>query len=95
MIVFAALKDRARFISEYGMPAAALIKEYGGEYVVRAPGVESLEGGQFDGTSAVISRWPDKAAIHRFWQSEAYQKLKAARQSLADAYVMIVEEPGT
>ncbi len=94
MIVFAAVRDRERFIADYAAPTAALIREYGGEYLVRAPGVESLEGGLFDGTSAVISRWPDKSAIMRFWQSEAYQILKQKRQPLSDAYVMIVEEPG-
>ena len=91
MIVFAKIHDRDRFISEYGMPTAELIKDYGGEYVLRGPGVEALEGGMFDGTSAVISKWPSKEAIKAFWNSEAYTKLKAARQPLADAHVMIVE----
>lgn len=93
MIVFAKVKDRARFLTEYAAPAAALVAHYGGEYVVRAPGVVALEGGLFAGASAVISKWPDKAAIHRFWHSSDYQALKAARQELAEAHVMIVEDP--
>ena len=91
MIVFAKIHDRDRFINEYGIPTAKLIGEFGGEYVVRGPGVESLEGGLFDGTSAVISKWPSKDAIKAFWNSDAYEQLKAARQPLADAHVMIVE----
>lgn len=91
MIVFAKVHDRDRFIKEYGIPTAELIGKYGGEYIVRGPGVESLEGGLFDGASAVISKWPSKAAIKEFWASEAYSRLKAARQPLADAHVMIVE----
>ena len=91
MIVFAKVHDRDRFIQEYGIPTAQLIGQYGGEYVVRGPGVESLEGGLFEGTSAVISKWPSKSAIKEFWSSDAYAKLKAARQPLADAHVMIVE----
>lgn len=91
MIVFAKIHDRERFINEYGMPTAKLIGQYGGEYVLRGPGVESLEGGLFDGASAVISKWPSKDAIKTFWNSEAYAKLKAARQPWADAHVMIVE----
>ncbi len=93
MIVFARVKDRQRFVAEYAAPTAALIARFGGEYVVRAPGVEALEGGLFDGASTVISKWPDKAAIRRFWDSPEYQALKAARQPLAEAHVMIVEEP--
>lgn len=91
MIVFARIHDRDRFISEYGVPTADLIQQFGGEYVVRAPGVEALEGGLFDGTSAVISKWSSKDAIKAFWNSEAYARLKAARQPLAEAHVMIVE----
>jgi uncharacterized protein (DUF1330 family) len=93
MIVFARIHDRERFVSEYGVPTAELIAAHGGEYVLRAPGVESFEGGQFDGMSAVISKWPDKAAIERFWNSNEYQDLKQLRQPLADAYVMVVEAP--
>lgn len=92
MIVFAQIHDRERFINEYGIPTAKLIGEFGGEYVLRGPGVEALEGGLFDGTSAVISKWPSKDAIKAFWNSEAYEKLKTARQPLANAHVMIVEE---
>lgn len=91
MIVFAKIHDRARFINDYGIPTAKLIGEYGGEYVLRGPGVESLEGGLFDGTSAVISKWPSKDAIKAFWNSEAYTRLKAARQPVSEAHVMIVE----
>lgn len=91
MIVFAKIHDRDQFINGYGVPTAKLIGEYGGEYLVRGPGVEALEGGLFDGTSAVISKWPSKDAIKAFWNSEAYEKLKAARQPWADAHVMIVE----
>lgn len=93
MIVFAKIRDRERFMADYAMPTAKLIGEFGGEYILRAPGVESLEGGLFDGASAVISKWPDKAAIRAFWESEAYAALKAARQAVSDAHVMIVEEP--
>ena len=91
MIVFAKILDRERFIQDYGIPTAKLISEYGGEYVLRGPGVESLEGGLFDGTSAVISKWPSKDAIKAFWNSEPYAKLKAARQPVSEAHVMIVE----
>ncbi|MEE4211815.1 MAG: DUF1330 domain-containing protein [Parvularcula sp.] len=93
MIVFAKIHDRERFIEAYGKPTQELIAKHGGEYILRAPGVESLEGGMFEGTSTVISRWPDKAAIKRFWDSDDYAKLKAARQELADAYVMVAEAP--
>ncbi|MEO0981032.1 MAG: DUF1330 domain-containing protein [Pseudomonadota bacterium] len=93
MIVFAKVHDRERFIQDYGIPTAGVIGRFGGEYLVRGPGVETLEGGLFEGTSAVISKWPDKAAIRRFYDSPDYAPLKAARQDLADVNIMIVEDP--
>lgn len=94
MIVFAKVLDREPFLQKYAIPTAKLIPEYGGEYVVRAPGVEAKEGGMFDGDSVVISKWPDKAAIEKFWNSEEYQNLKQIRQPYCQAHVMVVEEPG-
>ena len=93
MIVTVAVHDRARFIEEYGKPTGALIEKFGGSYVVRAPGCISYEGGRPNGLSAVVSAWPDKAAIDAFWNSPEYQILKAARQDLADADVQVVEVP--
>ncbi len=93
MVIFAKVHDRAQFLEAYGKPAAAVVAQYGGRYVVRAPGATSLEGGFGDGQSVVVSEWPDKAAIERFWNSPEYAPLKKARRSLADVQVVIVEQP--
>ena len=94
LIVLCRIHDRPAFLERYAKPAAALVAEMGGAYVVRAPGLAVLEGdGAMDGASAVISMWPSRAAALAFWESPAYAKLKAARASLCDAQVMIVEEP--
>ena len=94
MIVLAKIEDRARFLEEYAKPAAALVAQYGGEYVMRGPGVETLEGAaNYDGQSAVISKWPDKDTIKKFWSSPEYQVLKDARSKVSTVNVMIVEAP--
>jgi len=91
MIVFAKVHDREKFIADYGEPAGALVAKFGGEYMARGPGVAALEGGLFEGHSAVISKWPDRSAIERFWNSPEYEKLKTVRRPLADCHVMVVD----
>lgn len=94
MIVFMRIDDRPRFLAEYAQPTAGLISQFGGEYLVRTPTSTALENAQnLDGMASVISQWPDRAAIERFWSSPEYQALKAARQPLGEAHVMIVEDP--
>ncbi|RMF07464.1 MAG: DUF1330 domain-containing protein [Alphaproteobacteria bacterium] len=93
MVVFARIKDRTAFLENYARQAAALVERHGGRYLTRAPGVVALEGDHFDGASAVISEWPDRTAIERFWNSPEYAALKKAREPLADCAVYIIEEP--
>ncbi len=95
MIVTAAIQDRDRFISGYGAAAAKLVEQFGGRYVLRAPGAELLEGelggGEFGGASMVISEWPDKAAVHKFWNSPEYAEAKKLREGIASCQVLVIE----
>lgn len=95
LIITATILDRARFLEDYGKPAATLVARHGGEYVLRAPGAELLEGAGPSGESVVISRWPTKAAALAFWNSPDYAALKAARADIARCRILLVEEtPG-
>jgi uncharacterized protein (DUF1330 family) len=91
MIVVAQISDRAAFLASYAVAASALVEKFGGKYVLRAPGAELLEGSFGDGASVVISQWPDKAAVHRFWNSPEYQTAKALRATLANCQILVVE----
>lgn len=93
MIVTAKIADRDAFISGYGAKAAELVAKYGGRYLVRAPGAELLEGDFGDGASMVISEWPDKAAVHAFWNSAEYSEAKKLREGIADCQVLVIEAP--
>lgn len=94
MIVTAQLKDRQAFVEGYAKVAAALITQFGGRYVVRAPGEVSLEGPWGEGSSVVISEWPDRAAAEAFWNSPEYQAAKTMREGIAECQVLLIEAPG-
>jgi uncharacterized protein (DUF1330 family) len=91
MIIIAKIADRDAFIQGYGVAAAKLIEQFGGKYVLRAPGAELLEGGFGDSASMVISEWPDKAAAHAFWNSPEYAEVKKLREGIADVQVLLIE----
>lgn len=91
MIVLARVHDRERFVSSYAVRAAELVAQFGGRYVLRAPGALSLEGILGDGRSVVISEWPDKASAQRFWDSPAYREAAELRKDICDAEVLLIE----
>jgi uncharacterized protein (DUF1330 family) len=91
MIVVATIADRQAFISGYGAAAGALVDRFGGRYLLRGPGAELLEGSFGEGSSVVISEWPDKDAARRFWNSPEYAEAKRLREGIADCQVLLVE----
>lgn len=93
MIVTAQVHDREAFISGYGAAAAALIPQFGGEYLLRGPGAELLEGSWGQGASMVISKWPDRDAARRFWNSPEYAEAKKLREGLAQVQVLLIDGP--
>lgn len=92
MVIRAVIHDRDAFISGYGPAAGKLSAEFGGEYVVRAPGLDVLEGDIAPGGSMVISRWPSKEAALKFWHSPEYAEVKKLREGIADCDVMLIED---
>ncbi len=92
LIVTAQVHDRQRFLAAYAQTAAALTARFGGEYVLRAPGAEVLEG-EHPGGSVVVSRWPDKAAALAFWNSPEYAEARRLREGIADCQVLVIEDP--
>ncbi len=93
MIVTATISDRDKFIAGYGATTGAIVEKYGGKYVLLGPGAELLEGNFGDGASMVISEWPDKAAVYKFWNSPEYQEAKKLRADIAECQVLVIESP--
>lgn len=92
LVITATIHDRARFLADYGKPAAELMARFGGDYVLRAPGAELLEGPGVSGESVVISRWPSREAALAFWTSSEYAALRTARHDIATCRILLVDE---
>jgi uncharacterized protein (DUF1330 family) len=90
MIITARIHDREKFITGYGPAAAKLVAQFGGRYVVRAPGAALLEGEGMAGASVVVSEWPSREAAMAFWNSPDYAEARKLREGLADVQVMLV-----
>jgi uncharacterized protein (DUF1330 family) len=91
MIVLAQVHDRPRFMEGYAAAAAKLVEQFGGRYVLRAPGAATLEGVLPERQSVVISEWPDLAAARAFWDSPEYREVAKLREGICDAQVLLVE----
>ena len=78
MFIQANVTDPEQFM-EYAKRAPALIAENGGRYRCMRGTVEQLEG-KPDNRKIVVSEWPSMEAAKRFWDSAAYQELKAAAE---------------
>jgi uncharacterized protein (DUF1330 family) len=93
LVIVAKVHEREAFIAGYAPAAAKLVAQFGGEYLLRAPGAETLEGDFPDGASMVISRWPSREAAKRFWNSPEYAEVRQLREGLADVQVLLIEGP--
>jgi uncharacterized protein (DUF1330 family) len=58
----------------YSAGAAALSKQFGGEYLVRGKAAKVYEGDFLAGKSVVVSRFPTMEQLKAFLESEDYQK---------------------
>lgn len=93
MIILCKIHDREKFLAGYTQVVRKILEQFGGEYIVAAPGAELLEGTLEGYTSVALSKWPSKAAAKAFWNSPEYAEAKKLREGLADAEVLIVEAP--
>lgn len=91
MIVIAQLTDRQRFLEGYARAVPPLVERFGGRYVVQGSGGDFLEGGWCDHASALVSKWPSKAAALAFWNSPEYQRAKELREGTGTFQVLLIE----
>ena len=89
MIVNVDVKDPAVY-EKYKARVPALIRKHGGEYLVRGGKFVILEG-DWKPSRLVIFRFPDITFAQRLYNDPEYQPLKALRQSVSKADIVVVE----
>ena len=65
--------------AEYREQVSALVGKFGGRYLVRGGDVAVLEGPPHDGRRVIVFEFPSMDAIHKFWNSPEYAKVKPLR----------------
>jgi uncharacterized protein (DUF1330 family) len=93
LIVTATVSDRETFLKGYAPKAAGLLVQFGGKYLMRAPGAVALEGDFGDGGSVVISEWASRDAALAFWNSPEYAAVRTLRDGIAECQVILIEAP--
>ncbi len=68
------MKNVTEDFKRYSQQAAALSKQFGGEYLIRGKAAKVYEGELFAGKSVVLSRFPDMEQLVAFYESDEYQK---------------------
>ncbi len=91
LIVHATPKDPEK-LQEYAAKAGPTVQANGGEVVTRTQVTEVLAGSH-DHKLCIIIRFPDGAALRRWYQSEDYQALVPLRNEAIEATFIIGEEP--
>lgn len=57
---------------KYSAESARLMKEHGGNYIVRGPAAEVLHGEDLNGKVIIIAEFPDMDALQGFVKSDEY-----------------------
>jgi uncharacterized protein (DUF1330 family) len=89
VIVNVDVKDPTAY-EEYKAKVPALIRKYGGEYLVRG-GKFVIAEGDWKPSRLVILRFPDITAAQTLYNDPEYQPLKALRQRASKTDIVLVE----
>lgn len=80
----------AEAFEQYRREVPATLTPFGGRFIVRGGAVETLEG-DWQPKRLVVLEFPDRAAAHAWWSSQAYAAPKALRQRSARTQLLVVD----
>ena len=88
---YADIKDAVKF-KQYVKAASILMKEAGVEVVVRGDFSITMKGDKCAPHIAAVFRYPDKAAVDKFYSSEKYKALIPLRDEACSMTINLYEE---
>ena len=91
VIVHSIIKDPEKF-KVYGQFARPTVAANGGEFYLRGK-VDSVLTGEHNHENALVIRFPDQAAIQKWYNSPEYQALIPNRKEAADMIFISCNEP--
>jgi len=80
-------------LKEYAAKSAEITAKHGGEYIVRGPASEVVEGELLMGKSIIITRFPDMEALKAFHHGEEYAAVKHLREGTGTYDIALFEAP--
>jgi len=81
-------------MKEYAEKSAALMKEYGGKYVMRGKPVENYDGDKLDGQMIILSEFPTMDDLQAFIKGDEYQNnIKPLRDGTGEYHIAFYESP--
>jgi uncharacterized protein (DUF1330 family) len=83
------LKDRTAF-HDYRTRAAASIAQYGGRYLVRVGGIETLEG-DWSPRTLIIVEFPDRGRAREWYRSPEYAEALKFRDQALNRNLILVD----
>ncbi|MXW21270.1 MAG: DUF1330 domain-containing protein [Gammaproteobacteria bacterium] len=60
-------------MKKYAQLSAELVAKNGGEYVIRGPAEEDVEGDKLTGCYLIVSRFPTREQLDAFWKGDEYR----------------------
>lgn len=75
---------------EYKAAVPAIVRAFGGKFLVRGGAAEALEGGRAP-KRLVVLEFPSMEQAKKWWASEQYAPVKAIRERCATTTMFLVE----
>jgi uncharacterized protein (DUF1330 family) len=90
LIYRANIHDMDAYRTDYMSQTPAILEAYGGKFIARGGTLETLEGDPED-RRVVLIKFPSMEAAQAFYNSEEYNRARAARADIADAQMILLD----